>query len=81
MLFIRFCGGGGVKWLFRRSSDISHGTDVDVYDMVMFIYERSVKKGKYTGKKNIYIYIIRTIKTKGNYNTFSVFVCIYVSVC
>lgn len=31
MLFIRFCGGGGVKWLFdRRSSEMSHGTDVDV---------------------------------------------------
>lgn len=35
-LFIRFCGGGGVKWLFRRSSDMSHGTDVEVYG-VMFI--------------------------------------------
>lgn len=40
MLFIRFCGGGGVcKWLFRRSSVMSHGTDVDVCRVVMFIYE------------------------------------------
>lgn len=38
MLFMRFCGGGGVKWLFRRSSVISHGTDVDVCRLVVEIF-------------------------------------------
>lgn len=38
MLFIRFCGGGGVKWLFRRSSVMSHGTDVDVCRWLVNVY-------------------------------------------